>query len=158
MKQLDHQNIIKFIDFIQTPREYYLIMEYIGSSNLFDYTCSKENYIIPEEDAKPIFKKVVLAVQECHRVGICHRDIKMENVLVNKRSEVKLIDFGFSQENGLLENFCGTPSYMAPEIVAKRSYEGAPADVWALGVMLYRMLSGIFPFKGSQQIKPREKQ
>lgn len=80
-----------------------------------------------------------------------HRDIKLENIIIDKKGIIKLIDFGFccsSTSDVLLKVFCGTPSYMSPEIVNKREYLGAPTDVWASGVLLYAMLCGAFPFRG----------
>ena len=81
-----------------------------------------------------------------------HRDIKVENILIGQDLKVKLIDFGFSvivPPDYNLSIFCGTPSYMAPEIVSKIEYSGPPADIWALGVLLFALLCGKFPFKGS---------
>jgi serine/threonine protein kinase len=86
-----------------------------------------------------------------HHKGVSHRDIKLENIIIDKKGVVKLIDFGFccsSTTDVLLKVFCGTPSYMAPEIVSKLEYYGPPTDIWACGVLLYAMLCGAFPFKG----------
>lgn len=86
-----------------------------------------------------------------HSINVVHRDIKLDNVLIEEGSRaVKLIDFGFSVivSNQKLKVFCGTPSYMCPEIVRKEDYEGKPVDIWALGVLLYVMLTGTFPFRG----------
>jgi serine/threonine protein kinase len=85
------------------------------------------------------------------QTNICHRDLKLENILIDERNQVKIIDFGFSVNTPMdsrLKVFCGTPSYMAPEIVAKREYNGYHTDIWALGVILYLMLCGNYPFKG----------
>lgn len=87
----------------------------------------------------------------CHQREIAHRDIKLENILIMNKKLIKLIDFGFSisiKDKGRLNLFCGTPSYMPPEIVSKVAYYGKPADVWALGILLYKMVAGYFPFKG----------
>jgi MAP/microtubule affinity-regulating kinase len=86
-------------------------------------------------------------------VSVVHRDIKLDNILIEEGTRmVKLIDFGFSvlttTPNQRLKVFCGTPSYMAPEITRKTDYEGKPVDIWALGVLLYVMLTGTFPFRG----------
>lgn len=87
----------------------------------------------------------------CHSHDIAHRDIKLENIHIINKKTIKLIDFGFSislKHKGRLNLFCGTPSYMPPEIVSKVSYYGKPADIWALGILLFKMLTGYFPFKG----------
>jgi MAP/microtubule affinity-regulating kinase len=86
-----------------------------------------------------------------HSKQVTHRDIKLENIIIDKKGVIKLIDFGFccsTAQDALLKIFCGTPSYMSPEIVNKREYLGAPTDIWASGVLLYAMLCGQFPFKG----------
>ena len=84
-----------------------------------------------------------------HSKNISHRDIKLENMLMDDTKNIKVIDFGFATTSlKPLNVFCGTPNYMAPEIVAKKEYLGAPADIWACGIVLYVMLAGKFPFKG----------
>ena len=88
----------------------------------------------------------------CHNKCIAHRDIKLENILLDDDNNLKIIDFGFSTcipNDKKVKMFCGTPSYMAPEIVSKKEYCGPPADIWALGVLLFALLCGTFPFKGS---------
>ena len=88
----------------------------------------------------------------CHSKNIVHRDLKLENILIDESRNIKLIDFGFSiitPYDKKLSIFCGTPSYMAPELVEKKEYFGPPVDVWALGIILYVMVCGIFPFKGN---------
>lgn len=90
----------------------------------------------------------------CHEKNICHRDLKLENVLVDDQGKVKIIDFGFStlcSSRGKLNTFCGTPPYMCPELAAKQPYNGPSADVWALGISLYLMLNGKFPFRAPDE-------
>ena len=89
------------------------------------------------------------AVAHCHKKGISHRDIKLENVIYASPGVVKLIDFGFAiATTGSLKTFCGTPTYMSPELVRKNEYFGPNVDKWALGVLLYRMVTGLYPFRG----------
>jgi MAP/microtubule affinity-regulating kinase len=129
----------------------YLVMEYIRGCSLHSYLKSKYNRKIEEEEARGIFKQVVSGVAYCHRKSVSHRDIKLENVLMTEDGVIKIIDFGFSTcipNDKKIKLFCGTPSYMAPEIVSKKEFAGPPADVWALGVLLYAILCGVFPFKG----------
>ena len=101
-----------------------------------------------------IFSQVAGAVHHLHSLGIYHRDLKLENILIDERQHIKLIDFGFSIKSNPSENlkmYCGTPSYMAPELVGKRDYKGWAVDVWALGIILYTILSGYFPFRGNNE-------
>ena len=107
---------------------------------------------MPELEAKFLWKQVVHAIYYCHEIRVTHRDIKLENILLDEtKTIIKLIDFGFSTcipHERKVKIFCGTPSYMAPEIVSKIEYSGPPADIWALGVLLYALLCGKFPFRG----------
>ena len=108
---------------------------------------------MPELEAKFLWRQVVQAIYYCHQRNVTHRDIKLENILLDEtKSVVKLIDFGFSTcipHERKIKIFCGTPSYMAPEIVNKTEYCGPPADIWALGVLLFTCLSGCFPYRGA---------
>ena len=109
---------------------------------------------LSELEASGIFRQVVDAIGYLHRLGIYHRDIKTENVLIDKQRRIRLIDFGFSVKSSpstKLTLFCGTPNYMSPEIILKREYLGAPSDTWALGVLLFVITCGYFPFKGRQE-------
>ena len=110
----------------------------------------RKNNTIAERKVKVIFRQILQGIQHCHESRICHRDIKLENILIDGEEQVRLIDFGFSSKCGeRLRNFCGTPPYMAPEITAKLPYFGEPADMWALGILLYLMLYGKFPFRAT---------
>ena len=106
--------------------------------------------------ARRIFKQVAETIYYIHSKNIVHRDIKLDNILIEESTKsVKLIDFGFSvitsAEAGKLKIFCGTPSYMCPEIIRRQGYDGKPVDMWALGVLLYIMLTGIPPFRGQSE-------
>jgi serine/threonine protein kinase len=135
---------------IKDKRKLLLVMEDGGKSSLAGIL--RKNRTIPEEEAKVLFRKLTQGVRYCHEQKVCHRDLKLENVLVDSAGQVKIIDFGFSSKSGQkMQNFCGTPPYMAPEIAAKVPYWGEPADMWALGVMLYLMLFGKFPFRATSE-------
>lgn len=127
-------------------------MEYVGGGSLHGYLKSKPNRRLEESDAKRIFKQILEGIKYCHSRCITHRDIKLENLLLDDQNNIKIIDFGFSTcipNDKKIKIFCGTPSYMAPEIVQKIEYAGPPADIWALGVLLFTLLSGCFPYRGA---------
>jgi len=151
LKKLDHENIVKLFETIDGHKQLFLVFEMIRGGSLYSYIRGKEGRKLDENEAKRIFAQIVDAMRYCHHKGVVHRDLKLENLLLDENKNVKIIDFGFStctQPNTKLHMFCGTPSYMPPEIVNKRDYYGPPADIWSLGVLLYAMLSGKFPFKG----------
>eukprot|EP00347_Sterkiella_histriomuscorum_P013145 403365841 len=152
MERLDHKGIAKLYEAFDTHKQVFLIMEYVNGGSLHGYLKSKPNRQMHEIEAKYLFKQVVSALYYCHQRNVTHRDIKLENILLNDgQNQVKLIDFGFSTcipNDKKIKLFCGTPSYMAPEIVSKKEYCGPPADVWALGVLLFALLCGRFPYRG----------
>jgi tRNA A-37 threonylcarbamoyl transferase component Bud32 len=152
LTEIVHPNIALLYEAIETPNQVLLIMEYFHGMTLNAYAKSKRFRRLNEAELKKIFRQLLSSVHHCHQRNICHRDLKLDNVLINKEGIVKLIDFGFSykcRENELLKVFCGTPAYMSPEIVSKVPYNGKMADMWALGVVLYVLLSGYYPFKAS---------
>jgi tRNA A-37 threonylcarbamoyl transferase component Bud32 len=154
LSTMEHKSIIKLHKTVDTPTQIHLIMEYIGTTSLHGFLKSQPDRKLSEEQAKPIFKQIVEAIAHCHKNNTVHRDIKMENVLINDKKEVKLIDFGFSiiiTKDKTLNVFCGTPSYMSPELASKKEYVGQYADIWALGILLFIMLTGKFPFKSSDE-------
>lgn len=127
-------------------------MEYVKGGSLHFYLKQHANRRLPEDEAKRIFKQVVEGIRYLHNRCISHRDIKLENLLLDDDNNIRIIDFGFSTCIPLdrkVKMFCGTPSYMAPEIVNKTEYCGPPADIWALGVLLFTLLCGGFPYRGS---------
>ena len=147
---LRHQNIVKLFETIDTSKQLHLVLEHIGGSSLHSYLKRRPNRRLEEPEARRIFKQVLLGIEYCHHKLVTHRDIKLENILLDDSNNIKIIDFGFStcfSHDKKVKMFCGTPSYMAPEIVARVEYSGPPADVWALGVLLYVLLCGCYPFK-----------
>ncbi len=134
-----------------------LIMELVEGMSLLNYLKSKPNKRIDEYECKDIFGQIMRGVQYCHSNSIYHRDIKLENLIIDNNRKVKIIDFGFatySPNTKLLNFFCGTPSYMPPEIVQKKDYigkikviQGCHVDVWSCGILMYTFLCGTFPFK-----------
>jgi len=151
LQRLQHDNIVKLYDTIDTQKQLFLIMELARGRSLCNFVRGKQNRRLTEVEAVKIFKQILSAVDYLHKQNITHRDIKMENILVDDQLSAKLIDFGFSicaPPTQKLKIFCGTPSYMAPEIVNRKEYIGPPTDIWSLGVMFYVMLAGCFPFRG----------
>ena len=148
MEQTSHPRIARMFEAIETPKRMHLIMECLDGGNLCTFVKAKKR--LSEDESRGIFFQVVQAVEYLHSYGISHRDIKLENILFDGDRNIKLIDFGFStvcQHGKRLKVFCGTPSYMAPEIVRRTEYEGKPVDIWSLGILLYALLCGCFPFR-----------
>jgi serine/threonine-protein kinase HSL1 (negative regulator of Swe1 kinase) len=129
----------------------YLIMEFVEGGELFSYIHERQGLI--EIHAVHIFRQIIAALTYCHRINIHHRDLKPENILLDRDTlEVKLVDFGMAalQPNGKkLTTPCGSPHYAAPEVIDMKSYDGAKADVWSCGVILYVLLTGSPPFNYS---------
>ncbi|GJJ73106.1 hypothetical protein EMPS_05464 [Entomortierella parvispora] len=147
---MHHENIIAFVDRHRTPDFVYIFSEFAPGTTLVEYYRNNNNYLT-ELDARFIFRQVCHAVDYMHKNGIIHRDIKSENIVVDEDLKVKLVDFGLAQRtNGLhvLTSRCGTESYMAPEIRAGNKSNGytSMVDIWSLGVLLFRMLVGKYPF------------
>ena len=150
----DNANIVKLYEVIKTPQFHYLVMEYINGISLLEIIKKEKNHYLEEKRALKIFIQIVKAIEYCQDKDICHRDIKLENILTLNNDEIKLIDFGFAVKTNK-ETYqtllCGSPSYMAPEIVKREKYIAQYSDIWSLGVLLYSMLYGRFPFKGKTQ-------
>lgn len=156
-KLLSHEGVIRFEETFETASSIYLVMEYFAGRDLYT-TLEDRNYQpYSEQTAKEIFKQVVSAVTHCHHRGIVHRDIKLENILMDTYGRIKLIDFGlcdFVMDVGNSTRFCidsvGSPAYISPEVLAGKPYDGFKADVWSSGVVLYALLFGCFPFSPAQ--------
>ena len=145
LKQLNHENIVKYYGYEETNLKLYIIMEYIKYGTLSEYM-NKNKGKIKEEDASIIISKLLLAIEYLHNKLICHRDIKPENIMFSKEndlSSIKLIDFGLSEQNlynPLLESYGGTLLYMSPEQIEKKSYSHI-VDIWSIGIILYMLLN-----------------
>ena len=152
MRIMSNPHIVKLYDSFETNDKVILMMEYVKGTNIYDYLKLKPEHKLVECEAKRIFKQIVIGINYCHEHWITHRDIKLENILLNERNDVKIIDFGFStcvDNKKKVKVFCGTPTYMAPEIILHKESIGPPVDIWALGVLLYTMLCGKFPFRAT---------
>lgn len=150
---MNHPNIIKLYEAIDSPSYVYLVMEYAQGESLHAHLKAQPQRRFPEDKAKRIIKQVLSTLAYLHERNVTHRDIKLENIIIDtKKGTIKLIDFGFcccTSPDIKLKVFCGTPSYMCPEIVMKKEYIGPPTDIWAAGILFYAMLCGQFPFRGA---------
>lgn len=152
LSQLSHDNVVRLLKVIDTPKQLHLVLEEVKGLSVRSWMMQKEGRRLAEPEAKTVFRQVVTALEYLHSRGVAHRDIKLQNVLITEDLHVCLIDFGCATE-GAMESksgiYCGTLHYMAPEILQRRGFKAAAADMWAAGVMLFCMLSGDFPFKAA---------
>ncbi|XP_065044015.1 CBL-interacting serine/threonine-protein kinase 21-like isoform X2 [Musa acuminata AAA Group] len=148
MKLLNHPNIVKIYEVIATKTKIYLVMEYVAGGQLSD----KLEYLkkLDEREARKYFQQLIDAVDYCHSRGVYHRDLKPENLLLDSKGNLKVSDFGLSvlrKPGDLLSTACGSPSYVAPEVIIHKSYDGAAADLWSCGVIIFELLAGHLPFE-----------
>jgi serine/threonine protein kinase len=160
LKMIDHPNIVKFYEQIEGENNLYIVMEYVRGIGLNNHLIAKSLKKLMENEACQIFTQVIYALQYCHSKNITHRDIKLENIQLDLHFNVKLIDFGFAtcyskDKKSLI--YCGSPSYMAPEIINKTEFKGPPVDIWACGIVLYLLVTGEFPFKSNNEKRVFEK-
>ncbi|MCQ2819024.1 MAG: protein kinase, partial [archaeon] len=153
MRNLRHPSIVKILETFESDKYIFIIMEYISGGNLQGFV--KKRRKLNEKTAKFLFRQIIAGIKYIHSQNICHRDIKLENVLIDLNNNVKICDFGvgkhISNDFVTLKNQCGTPVYMAPEIFKGDGYYGYPVDIWSAGVSLYLMLSGCIPFNRTEK-------
>lgn len=150
MKMVSHPNIVELHEVMATKSKIYFAMELVRGGELFSRVARAGR--LREDDARHYFRQLISAVDFCHSRGVYHRDLKPENLLLNEAGDLKIADFGLSaiaehvRTDGLLHTACGTPAYVAPEVVDRRGYDGAKADLWSCGVILYVLIAGFLPF------------
>lgn len=148
MKLVRHPCVVRLYEVLASRTKIYIILEYITGGELFDKIV--RNGRLSEAEARKYFHQLIDGVDYCHSKGVYHRDLKPENLLLDSQGNLKISDFGLSAlpEQGvtILKTTCGTPNYVAPEVLSHKGYNGAVADVWSCGVILYVLMAGYLPF------------
>lgn len=150
MKNLKHNSIVKIFEVLESQKYILIILEYVCGGDLLSFVRKRTK--LNETTAKFIFRQIMEALQYIHSQGVIHRDIKLDNILIDLNNTIKICDFGVSRSvvpGDIMHDQCGTPAYIAPEILRNQGYEGFGVDVWSAGVVLYAMLSGTVPFKAT---------
>lgn len=149
MRLVRHPNIVQLYEVMASKSKIYFVLEYVKGGELFN-KISKGR--LKEDVARKYFQQLITAVEFCHSRGVYHRDLKPENLLLDENDNLKISDFGLSalaeskRQNGLLHTACGTPAYVAPEVINRKGYDGAKADIWSCGVILFVFMAGYLPF------------
>ncbi|MBA0748031.1 hypothetical protein Gogos_004887 [Gossypium gossypioides] len=152
MRLVKHPNVVRLYEVMASKSKIYFVMEYVKGGELFNKIAKGK---LKEDDARRYFQQLIAAVDYCHSRGVYHRDLKPENLLLDENGNLKVSDFGLSafiessRQDGLLHTTCGTPAYVAPEVIHHKGYDGAKADIWSCGVILYALLAGFLPFQHS---------
>ncbi|KAK1262094.1 CBL-interacting protein kinase 9 [Acorus gramineus] len=169
MKLIKHPNVVNLYEVMASKTKIYMVIEFVDGGELFDKIVN--NGRLREDDARRYFQQLINAVDYCHSRGVYHRDLKPENLLLDSFGVLKVSDFGLSAfapqirvgalfscdqdtcslsfNDGLLHTACGTPNYVAPEVLSAKGYDGAKADIWSCGVILFVLMAGYLPFDDS---------
>eukprot|EP00463_Aulacantha_scolymantha_P000480 TRINITY_DN1293_c0_g1_i1.p1 TRINITY_DN1293_c0_g1~~TRINITY_DN1293_c0_g1_i1.p1 ORF type:complete len:290 (-),score=35.17 TRINITY_DN1293_c0_g1_i1:91-960(-) len=147
---MDHPNVLKLYDVLETENDIYIILEHVKGGELFDHIIQNER--LSEKESIQILGQIVMGLEHCHSHWVCHRDLKPENILLDDDNKIKIVDFGLAQvtrrwNENKLNTSCGSPHYTAPEIFSgETQYDGLLSDVWSLGVVFFAMATGTLPF------------
>nr|QSH71635.1 CBL-interacting protein kinase [Hedychium coronarium] len=150
MRLVRHPHIVQLFEVMASKSKIYFVMEYVKGGELFQKVAKGR---LREDVARKYFQQLISAVDFCHSRGVYHRDLKPENLLLDDNENLKVSDFGLSalvdskRQDGLLHTTCGTPAYVAPEVIRSMGYDGAKADIWSCGVILFVFLAGYLPFQ-----------
>ncbi|GMI92450.1 CBL-interacting protein kinase 25, SNF1-RELATED PROTEIN KINASE 3.25 [Hibiscus trionum] len=156
MRLVRHPNVVELKEVMATKTKIFVVMEYVRGGELFAKVFKGK---LKEDAARKYFQQLISAVDFCHSRGVSHRDLKPENLLLDENGDLKISDFGLSAlpeqllNDGLLHTRCGTPAYVAPEVLRKKGYDGSKADIWSCGVILYVLLAGFLPFQDENVMK-----
>ncbi|EEF35051.1 CBL-interacting serine/threonine-protein kinase 5 [Ricinus communis] len=156
MNLVKHPNVVELKEVMATKLKVYFVMEYVRGGELF---AKVKKGKLKEDLARKYFQQLISAVDYCHSRGVSHRDLKPENLLLDENGDLKVSDFGLSAlpeqhwNDGLLHTQCGTPAYVAPEVLRKKGYDGGKADIWSCGVILFVLLAGYLPFQNENLMK-----
>nr|ACN26527.1 unknown [Zea mays] len=157
MRLVAHKNIVELHEVMATRNNIYFVMEYVKGGELFDKIGKSGK--LTEAAAHKYFQQLIGAVDYCHSRGVYHRDLKPENLLLDENENLKVSDFGLSAlseskgQDGLLHTTCGTPAYVAPEVISKTGYDGAKSDIWSCGVVLFVLVAGYLPFRAPNMME-----
>jgi 5'-AMP-activated protein kinase catalytic alpha subunit len=156
MRLVRHPNVLKLFEVMASKSKIYFVLEYAKGGELFNKIAKGK---LSEDAARKYFHQLISAVDYCHSRGVYHRDLKPENLLLDDNENLKVSDFGLSalaesrRQDGLLHTTCGTPAYVAPEVLSRRGYDGAKADIWSCGVILFVLVAGFLPFHDTNLIE-----
>lgn len=160
MRMVRHPNVLQLFEVMATKNKIYFVLEYAKGGELFNKIAKGK---LTEEAARKYFQQLISAVDYCHSRGVYHRDLKPENLLLDENGTLKVSDFGLSavaeskRQDGLLHTACGTPAYVAPEVLSRKGYNGAKADVWSCGVILFVLVANYLPFHDKNLIEMYKK-
>ncbi|KAG6502390.1 CBL-interacting protein kinase 19-like [Zingiber officinale] len=151
LRRVRHPYIVQLLEVMATRSKIYFVMEYVRGGELFARVAKGR---LKEDTARRYFQQLISAVAFCHARGVFHRDLKPENLLVDENGDMKVSDFGLSAVadqsrggDGLLHTLCGTPAYVAPEVLSRRGYDGSKVDIWSCGIILFVLMAGYLPFQ-----------
>lgn len=156
MRLIRHPHVVELYEVMASKTKIYVVMEYVKGGELFNKVSKGK---LKHDEARRYFQQLISAVDYCHSRGVCHRDLKPENLLLDENGNLKVSDFGLSalaetkHQDGLLHTTCGTPAYVAPEVINRKGYDGTKADIWSCGVILYVLLAGFLPFRDPNLIE-----
>jgi BR serine/threonine kinase len=146
MRLFNHPHLLKLFDVLESSRHLYIVMEYAAHGELFDFL--QEQNSLSVEFAVRLFRQIIYGLEFLHVHSICHRDIKPENILLDSHDNIKIADFGFARwmKDNTAVTACGSPHYIAPEVIIGLPYDGRSADIWSCGVLFYTLMCGRLPF------------
>eukprot|EP01065_Artemidia_motanka_P004259 TRINITY_DN12038_c0_g1_i1.p1 TRINITY_DN12038_c0_g1~~TRINITY_DN12038_c0_g1_i1.p1 ORF type:complete len:491 (+),score=154.67 TRINITY_DN12038_c0_g1_i1:93-1475(+) len=155
LKLLKFDFVVQLREVLVSQKHIYMVLELVNGGELFDRIAPPRGSRFEEPVARRYFQQIILGLSYCHSKGVAHRDLKPENLLLDSKDNIKITDFGLSKmqevgEDKMLSTTCGTPHYVAPEIISEKPYSGFVADVWSCGVILFVMLAAYLPFEDPQ--------